>query len=133
MKILFLLLIFIIYREYFILTRLIKKEEYDLSNISPKFLKVETLPSPTETFLKFHIPHDYRFEYKYRLFISELDKVIYKSNINFFKNWLYEDEHYDSFLENDNTLWKNWKMTLETNERIIKITNLSPSKFHFNF
>ncbi len=116
-----------------IINRLIKKEDSDLSNVSPKFIKVETMPSQTETFLKFNILDKYPFEYKYRLFIGELDRARYQSNLNLFKNWLYEDEDYDLFLENDNTLWKKWDIFLETNERIIKITNLSPSKIHFSF
>lgn len=128
MKNLIQITLFYAFLENIIINRLIKKEDFDLSNVSPKFIKVETSPTPTETFLKFEILENYPFEYKYRLFVSELDKAQNKLNLNFFKNWLYEDEDYDLLLESNNSLWKNWNMTHETNERIMKITNLSPSK-----
>ncbi len=117
----------IILRFLFFDNRLIDKSEYDLSHLSPKFVKVETIAIQTETFVKFQNLENSKFEYRYRLFISKLDKNAYQSNIDFFKNWLYEEEDYDSFLENKTNYWNEWKVLFETDERITKITNLQPS------
>lgn len=129
MNILFELLVLFSFLNNSIHNRIIKKEDYDLSNIFPKFMKAETMPSSNESFLKFQILQNYTFEYNYRLFISQLDKNAYQLKMDFYKNWLYEDEDYDSFLENNNNLWKNWYVYRETNERIIKLSNLLPSKY----
>jgi len=110
-----------------IYSRLIVESEYDLSSFYPKFEKVETLPNPKQTIIKFQPLLNYTFENKYRLFISELNKIQYHSNLTYFRNWLWEDELYDSFLEKDDKIWNSWINIRETNERILNISNLNAS------
>lgn len=126
------LIICFIYLLFFLseecILRLINSTEYNLSNIQPKFAKVETNPSPTEAFVKFQILENYGYQIKYKLFISEIDKAAFYANTSYFRNWVIDEEAYDSALENDQNIWKTWTEYIETSQRIIKITNLNPSK-----
>ena len=61
------------------------------------------------------------------MYISELNKEIYLNDIDKYKNWLYTPEDYDSFFEKESNKFKDWSLKLETNERIIKISDLKGS------
>lgn len=111
-------------------TRTLNKTLLNLNEISPIFIKVETSPTPNETLIKFQILENYKSSYSYRLYISELNKETYLSDTNKYKNWLYTNEDYDSFLENENDKWNSWAIKLETNQRIIKLSDLKESNFN---
>lgn len=123
------LYIFLILKS--ISTKLIDPNDFNLSAIFPMFIKIEINPLQKDAFIKFQTLDNYKFQYSYKLYISELDTTIYYSNTTYFKNWQFTEENYDSFFQTDQSLWKNWVEFLTTNERITKISNLNESKKYF--
>jgi hypothetical protein len=104
----------------------------DITDITPIFEKTETDATTNNAIIKFGIIEDYSHEINYNLYIAEYNKTYWYKENKLFYNWNTTNSEIINNLYTDDKLWKIWSLanTGIQNQRIITLTNLSPSKIN---
>jgi hypothetical protein len=125
---LFLIILFIHYHYY---EARILSNQLDILTITPTFEKVETKTTSDSAFIKFQIIDNYIHEISYQLYISEFDLTINPGqNLDFFRNWEYNNDDFLNFYDINNSVWKSWVVAFSGKKRIVKLTNLKSNSLY---
>ena len=105
-----------------------------LSEYKPVFLQEEIKPSFDTFYLSLEYLSWFPHQISYKVYLSEINNDIYYSDEYIFDDYKHTKEEIELYIKNNGSLWNNWNLHYEGNERILKIDNINKnSKYRIKY